>query len=42
MLGGGFIQSTAPRSESGAIAAVRRAASVSSPHAGEGRTIKVT
>jgi tRNA-uridine 2-sulfurtransferase len=42
MLGGGFIQSTAPRSESGAIAAVRRAASVSFPHAGEGRTIKVT
>jgi tRNA-uridine 2-sulfurtransferase len=39
MLGGGFIQSTASRSESGAIAAVRR---VSSPHAGEGRTIKVT
>jgi tRNA-uridine 2-sulfurtransferase len=39
MLGGGFIQSTASRGESGAIAAVRR---VSSPHAGEGRTIKVT
>jgi tRNA-specific 2-thiouridylase len=36
MLGGGFIQSTAARSESGAIAAVRRAASISSPACGGG------
>ncbi len=45
MLGGGFIQSTAPRSGSGAIAAAGRAASIPSPHAGEGRKshpIKVT
>jgi tRNA-uridine 2-sulfurtransferase len=45
MLGGGFIQSTASRSGRGAIAEARRAASVSSPHAGEGRKslpIKVT
>jgi tRNA-uridine 2-sulfurtransferase len=44
MLGGGFIQSTAPRG-SGAIAAAGRAASIPSPHAGEGRKshpIKVT
>jgi tRNA-specific 2-thiouridylase len=36
MLGGGFIQSTAARSESGTIAAVRRAASISSPACGGG------
>ncbi len=45
MLGGGFIQSTAPRTGSGAIAAAGRAASIPSPHAGEGRKshpIKVT
>jgi tRNA-specific 2-thiouridylase len=35
LLGGGFIQSTAPRSDSDAIAAARRAASISSPHVGE-------
>jgi tRNA-uridine 2-sulfurtransferase len=36
MLGGGFIQSTAARSESGAVAAARRAASISSPACGGG------
>jgi tRNA-uridine 2-sulfurtransferase len=44
MLGGGFIQSTAPRSGSAAVAEARQAASIS-PHAGEGRKshpIKVT
>jgi tRNA-specific 2-thiouridylase len=35
MLGGGFIQSTGPRSDSDAIAAARRAASIPSPHVGE-------
>jgi tRNA-uridine 2-sulfurtransferase len=38
MLGGGFIQSTAPRRGSGAIAAAQRAASISSPACGGGLT----